>query len=143
VPALVERPVGIAVTLAVMVVVFIAEPVLAWFIFSALVIGVVVAVILPSSKPSPARQPDEKMSEIQLAKIPVKRAMGLVFTTGTMAIFFISIPQACWFRVLALPAGVLIGAGLYLSGAQTAPLALQFLEKSCSACVKSEHLPVT
>ena len=97
-----------------MILILVAEPVLAWFIVPALVIGVVVAAILHSSKASPARLPDEEMPEIQMARIPVKGAMGLVFTIGTMAIFFVSVPQVRWFLVLALPTGVMIGAGLYL-----------------------------
>ena len=111
---LVKRPVGILITLLVMIVLLVAEPVLAWFIVPALLVGVIVAVIFRLSESSPAPQCDEEMPQIQIAKIPAKGAMGLVFTIGTMAIFFASVPEVRWFLVLALPAGVLIGAGLHL-----------------------------
>jgi hypothetical protein len=97
-----------------MIVLLAAEPVLAWFIFPTLLLGILVAAGLHSSQSSPGQQDDEQRPAIQIAKIPVKGAMGLVFTIGTRAIFFVALPQVRWFLVLALPSGALIGAGLYL-----------------------------
>jgi xanthine/uracil/vitamin C permease (AzgA family) len=52
---------------------------------------------------------------IRIDKIPVKGALGLVFTLGIVVMTLISLPQARWFFVLALPVGILVGVGLYLS----------------------------
>lgn len=49
-----------------------------------------------------------------MAKIPVKGIMGLVFTVGTMAIFFAALPEVRLFLLLALPCGALMGGALYL-----------------------------
>jgi hypothetical protein len=48
-------------------------------------------------------------------KIPVKGAMGLVFTVGMLAMILISLPEARWFLAISLPTGVVIGIILRLT----------------------------
>lgn len=98
----------------IMVVALLNEPSLTWFVLLALLVGILVAVILRSSRFSSTDGKDQPRPEIQIAKIPVKGLMGLVFTVGTMAIFFLALPEIRWFLLLALPAGVLVGLGLHL-----------------------------
>jgi cytosine/uracil/thiamine/allantoin permease len=107
-------PVGVLVTLATMVFFLVVEPHLAWFILSALVAGVAVALVLRSSRCSSTNDKDQERPEIQMAKIPVNGPMGLVFTLGTMAIFLLALPEIRWFLLLALPVGTLVGLSLHL-----------------------------
>ena len=59
--------------------------------------------------PLPGRHPG-----IRIDKISVAGGVGLVFTVGVMLMFLISLPEARWFFVLTLPAGLLVGLVLYL-----------------------------
>ena len=52
---------------------------------------------------------------ITMHKIPVKGAMGLVFTVGMLAMILISLPEARWFLAISLPTGVVIGIILRLT----------------------------
>jgi hypothetical protein len=52
---------------------------------------------------------------ITMHKIPVKGAVGLVFTVGMLAMILISLPEARWFLAISLPTGVLIGIILRLT----------------------------
>jgi len=83
------------------------EPALAWFIVPALLAGIVIAVILHRWKLSASPTPDAQRPEIQIAKIPVAGPMGVVFTLGTMAIFWMALPEVRWFFAFAFPVGVL------------------------------------
>lgn len=58
----------------------VVEPHLAWFILPALLGGIVVALVLRSSRYSSTNGKDQERPEIQIAKIPVNGPMGLVFT---------------------------------------------------------------
>lgn len=100
--------------LTITVVALVSEPGLTWFILPAALLGVLVAVILRSSKYSSTDGKDQERPEIQMAKIPVSGPMGLVFTVGTMAIFFLALPEIRWFLLLALPVGILVGLTLHL-----------------------------
>ncbi len=110
----VTGPIGVLLMLATMVFFLVTEPHLAWFVLPALLAGILVAVILRSSKYSSTDGKDQDRPEIQMAKIPVNGPMGLVFTVGTMAIFFLALPEIRWFLLLALPAGILVGVTLRL-----------------------------
>jgi len=48
-------------------------------------------------------------------KIPVKGAMGLVFTLGVLAMILLALPEARCFLALSLPTGILIGIILRLT----------------------------
>ena len=52
---------------------------------------------------------------ITMHKIPVKGAMGLVFTVGVVVTTLVSLPEARWFLALSLPTGVIIGIILRLT----------------------------
>jgi hypothetical protein len=60
-------------------------------------------------RPLPDRHPG-----ISIHQIPVKGGVGFVFMVGVMIMFLISLPQVRWFFALTLPAGILVGVGLYL-----------------------------
>ena len=60
------------------------------------------------------RRLPERHPGIRIDKIGFKGLVGLVFTVGTMLMFLISLPEARWFFVLTLPAGLLVGLVLYL-----------------------------
>ena len=109
-----KSPIGVILMLGVMVLFLVFEPALTWFFLPAIFLGVLIAVIIHWSKSPSDRVGDQERPEIQMAKIPVKGAMGLVFAIGTMAVFFAALPEVRWFLLLAMPAGVLIGMGLHL-----------------------------
>lgn len=88
------------------------ESALSWFVIPALVVGVIVATVLRSSVGQTSFTHDQGRPEIQIAKIPVKGGMGLVFTVGTIAIFCLALPEARWFVALAIPAGVVVAIAL-------------------------------
>jgi hypothetical protein len=52
--------------------------------------------------------------QIDIAKIPTKGGVGLVFVIGVMAIFLIGLPAVRWFFLLSIPPGILVGGILYL-----------------------------
>jgi hypothetical protein len=104
--------VGVLLGVGLMLLVLALEPALSWFVVPTLLVGIVVAVVLRSSKLADP-QADQGRPEIQIAKIPVKGGMGLVFTGGSMAIFCIALPEARWFLALAFPVGALIGVILH------------------------------
>lgn len=95
-----------------MLLVLALEPALTWFVVPTLVVGIVVAFVLRSSKLANS-QADQGRPEIQIAKIPVTGGMGLVFTCGSIAMFCIALPEARWFLAPALPVGALIGVILH------------------------------
>lgn len=90
------------------------EPVLAGFVVLALLVGIVIAVVLHRSTFLPRPTPDAPRPEIQIAKIPVTGPMGVNFTFGTMAIFWLALPEVRWFFAFAFPAGVLVSLFLHL-----------------------------
>jgi len=59
--------------------------------------------------PLPGRRPETRGS-----KIPVKGALGLIFTLVFMALILIALPQARWFFLFTVPAGAAVGGVLYL-----------------------------
>ncbi len=89
------------------------EPALSWFVVPALLVGLSVALVLRSSSRTAAADRDEARPEIQIAKIPVKGGMGLLFTVGTIVIFCAALPEARWFLALAIPTGMVVGLALY------------------------------
>ena len=104
--------VGWFLMVGIVVLVLALEPALSWFVVPALLVGVLVAFVLRSSQaPDSAR--DEPRPEIQMAKIPVKGGIGLLFTMGTITIFCLALPEARWFLALAIPVGALIGLILH------------------------------
>jgi hypothetical protein len=109
-----KRPIGILLMLGVMVLILVFEPALTWFFLPAFLLGILIAVIIHWSKSTPRLVGDQEQPAIQMARIPVKGAVGLVFAIGTMAMFFAALPEVRWFLLLALPAGVIIGMGLHL-----------------------------
>jgi hypothetical protein len=109
-----KRPIGVILMLGVMALILLFEPALTWFFLPAFLLGALIAAIIHWSKSIPPRVVDQGRPEIQMAKIPVKGAVGLVFAIGTMAMFFAALPEVRWFLLLALPAGVVIGMGLHL-----------------------------
>jgi hypothetical protein len=109
-----KRPIGILLMLGVMVLILVFEPALTWFFFPAFLLGILIAVVIHWSKSTPWLVGDQEQPAIQMARIPVKGAVGLVFAIGTMAMFFAALPEVRWFLLLALPAGVIIGMGLHL-----------------------------
>jgi cytosine/uracil/thiamine/allantoin permease len=94
--------------------ILLTEPALAGFVALALLVGAIVAVILHHWKPSPSLTPDAPRPEIQIARIPVTGPMGVVFTIGTMAIFWMALAEVRWFFAFAFPAGILTGLLLHL-----------------------------
>jgi cobalamin synthase len=104
----------VALLLVVGVLVFILalEPALSWFVIPALLVGLIVALVLRLSTQTAPFSRDQARPEIQMAKIPVKGGMGLVFTVGTAAIFCLALPEARWFVALAIPAGVVVAIAL-------------------------------
>lgn len=107
-------PVGVIVMLAAMLIILVAEPALGWILLPSTVLGILVAVILRSSKSLRTNAEEPERAEIQISKIPITGIMGIVFTIGMMAVFFTALPQVRLFLLLALPTGVVIGLGLYL-----------------------------
>jgi predicted branched-subunit amino acid permease len=90
----------------------ILEPALSWFVVPALVVGLLVALVLHTTTEKVSFSRDQDRPEIQMAKIPVKGGMGLVFTIGTIAIFCLALPEARWFVALAVPAGLVVAIAL-------------------------------
>lgn len=86
--------------------ILLTEPTLAGFVAPALLVGMLVAVVLHRSRLSPRPTPDIPRPEIQIAKITVTGPMGVVFTLGTMAIFWMALPEVRWFFAFAFPAGI-------------------------------------
>jgi hypothetical protein len=58
--------------------------------------------------------PRDMRPQIDIAKIPIKGWVGLVFVIGVMAIFLIGLPAVRWFFLLSIPPGILVGGILYL-----------------------------
>ena len=106
-------PIGVFVMLVTMAIILVAEPALGWVLLPSALLGVLIAVILHSWKTKDIESAEGR-PEIQISKIPVKGAMGLVFTVGMMAMFFAALPEVRLFLLLALPCGALIGGALYL-----------------------------
>ena len=104
--------VGVVLGVGLMLLVLALEPALSWFVVPTVLVGIVVAFVLRSSKLADS-QADQGRPEIQISRIPVKGGMGLVFTAGSIAIFCIALPEARWFLGLALPVGALIGLTLH------------------------------
>ncbi len=48
-------------------------------------------------------------------KIPVKGGVGLLFVVGVMVMILWRLPEARWFLLAAIPAGAIIGTGLYFT----------------------------
>jgi hypothetical protein len=108
------RLVVIGVMLALVVGV-VAEPEFLAIVAPGLVLGLVVALVLhftnrdamPPREDSPGPSWGPNMS-----KISFSGGAGLIFTLGSMAIFFVGVPPVRWFLALSLPLG--IGVGLLL-----------------------------
>jgi hypothetical protein len=83
--------------------ILLTEPALAGFVAPALLVGALVAVAIHRWKPSPSLTPDAPRPEIQIAKIPVTGPIGVVFTIGTMAIFWMALPEVRGFLPLLSP----------------------------------------
>jgi len=66
-------------------------------------VGVVVALLLHTSGKTVSSGPDQERPEIQIARIPVKGGMGLVFAVGTIVIFCLALAEVRWFVVLSIP----------------------------------------
>jgi len=103
---------GVVPGVGLMLLVLALEPALNWFVVPTVLVGIVVAFVLRSSKLADS-QADQGRPEIQISRIPVKGGMGLVFTAGSIVIFCIALPEARWFLGLALPVGALIGLTLH------------------------------
>ena len=103
---------GVVLGVGLMLLVLALEPALNWFVVPTVLVGIVVAFVLRSSKLADL-QADQGRPEIQISRIPVKGGMGLVFTAGSIAIFCIALPEARWFLGLAVPVGALIGLTLH------------------------------
>jgi hypothetical protein len=103
---------GVVLGVGLMLLVLALEPALSWFVVPTVLVGIVVAFVLRSSKVADS-QADQGRPEIQISRIPVKGGRGLVFTAGSIAIFCIALPEARWFLGLALPVGALIGLTLH------------------------------
>jgi hypothetical protein len=106
------RKTGLLLLVSILVLVLAFEPGLSWFVIPALLVGIIAALFLRSSNRAVPLSSNENRPEIQIAKIPVKGAMGLVFTLGTIVIF-IALPEARWFLVLAIPTGVVVAIALH------------------------------
>ena len=104
--------VGVVLGVGLMLLVLALEPALSWFVVPTVLVGIVVAFVLRSSKLADS-QADQGRPEIQISRIPVKGGMGLVFTAGSIVIFCIALPEARWFLGLAVPVGALIGLTLH------------------------------
>ena len=104
--------VGVVLGVGLMLLVLALEPALNWFVVPTVLVGIVVAFVLRSSKLADS-QADQGRPEIQISRIPVKGGMGLVFTAGSIVIFCIALPEARWFLGLEVPVGVLIGLTLH------------------------------
>jgi hypothetical protein len=104
--------VGVLLGVGLLVLVLALEPALSWFVVPTVLVGIVVAFVLRSSKGADL-QADQGRPEIQISRIPVKGGVGLVFTAGSIVIFCIALPEARWFLGLALPVGALIGLTLH------------------------------
>jgi hypothetical protein len=50
-----------------------------------------------------------------MSKISFSGAAGLIFTLGSMAIFFVGVPPVRWFLALSLPLGIVVGAVLHFA----------------------------
>lgn len=50
-----------------------------------------------------------------MSKISFGGAGGLIFTVGSLAIFFIGLPEIRWFLAVSLPVGLIIGLILRLT----------------------------
>lgn len=103
---------GVVLGVGLMLLVLALEPALSWFVVPTVLVGIVVAFVLRSSKLADS-QADQGRPEIQISRIPVKGGMGLVFTAGSIVIFCIALPEARWFLGLAVPVGALIGLTLH------------------------------
>ena len=51
---------------------------------------------------------------IRIHKIPVKGPAGLIFAIGVIVIFLMGLPEARWFLLVSLPAGLVVGLALVL-----------------------------
>ena len=82
---------GVVLGVGLMLLVLALEPALNWFVVPTVLVGIVVAFVLRSSKLADS-QADQGRPEIQISRIPVKGGMGLVFTAGSIVIFCIALP---------------------------------------------------
>ena len=109
------RLVVIGVILALVVGV-VAQPEFLVVVAPGLVLGLIVALVLhlinhdvmPTREDSPGPGWGPNMS-----KISFSGAAGLIFTLGSMAIFFVGVPPVRWFLALSLPLGIVVGAVLH------------------------------
>ena len=109
-----RRSIPILIALAILIPVLLAERTLAWFIIPAALFGLLIAFIIRRWQLSSDTTPDANRPEIQIARIPVSGPMGVVFTIGTMAIFWMALPEVRWFFAFALPVGLTIALLLNL-----------------------------
>ena len=115
---------GLVITVAFMAVMMLAVPALRWFFVLSIPPGLAIAGIIHLLNRRRDLQghdgravPHDDLDEppgIRIHKIPVKSWAGLLFAAGVMTLFLVALPEVRWFFVLTLPAGLLVGAALYL-----------------------------
>ncbi len=50
-----------------------------------------------------------------MSKIAFSGGAGLLFTLGSMAIFFVALPEVRWCLAVSLPVGIAVGAILHFA----------------------------
>ena len=112
------RLVVICVLLA-LVIGAVTEPEFLVLVAPALVLGLIVALVLhyinsgdamPTREDTPGPTWGPNMSKISFSGVA-----GLIFTLGSMAIFFVGVPPVRWFLALSLPVGIAVGALLHFA----------------------------
>ncbi len=101
---------------------FVAVAAVALAPFSAIaapgvLLGVLVAVILHfvNRDVVPARDDERGGWGPNMSRISFSGAGGLIFTIGSMAIFFIGVPPVRWFFAVSLPLGIAVGLILHFA----------------------------
>jgi hypothetical protein len=116
--------IGLAFTIAFMVVMMLAVPALRWFLVLSVPLGLLIAGILyvvnrrrgVYNASARGDSPDDLVVHpgIRIDKIPIRSWAGLVFAIGVMTMFLTALPPVRWFFLLTIPLGLAVGLILYL-----------------------------
>jgi hypothetical protein len=111
--------VGLLFALGTLVALFVGLPDFRWFLAAILPFGLIVALALRfTARESGLPRPEDSAGPCwgpNMSKISFGGPAGLIFTLGSVAVFFIGLPEIRWFLAVSLPVGLIVGLILRLT----------------------------
>jgi hypothetical protein len=118
-PRNVAIPGGILLVLGGIGILCLSEPGFLWFFAAVLLCSLIVLFVLRLTAHEsglPRRAEDNGPSwGPNMSKISFGGAGGLIFTIGSLAVFFIGLPEIRWFLAASLPVGLIVALILRLT----------------------------